>query len=90
MISMIDRASLYKKGYNEHQKLFPLIINPYEKFKNAERYLGWREVSIWFTGLFEILNSTKNRLGLKEYSYNIKYLKGFLNWCEMWKRKCII
>ena len=90
MIAMIDRALLYKERYNEHEILFPLIENPYEKFKNAEKYLGWREVSIWFTGLFEILNSTKNRLGLKEYSNNIKYLQDFLNWFEMWKCECII
>ena len=89
MIAMIDRALLYKEKYNEHKKSFPMLMNPYEKFKNAEQYLGWREVSMWFTGLFQILNSTQNRLGSNEYSHNLKYLKDFSDWFELWKCECI-
>lgn len=86
---MIDRALLYKEKYDEHKKSFPTLVNPYEKFKNAEQYLGWREASMWFTGLFQILNSTQNRLSFTEYSHNLKYLKDFSDWFELWKRECI-
>ena len=86
---MIDRALLYKEKYDEHKKSFPMLINPYEKFKNAEQYLGWREACMWFTGLFQILNSTQNRLSFTEYSHNLKYLKDFSDWFELWKRECI-
>ena len=89
MVAMIDRALLYKEKYVEHKNLFPLKTNPYDKFKNAEQYLGWRELCIWFTGLFEIMNSTKNRLGLNEYSHNLNFLKEFLEWFEIWKCECI-
>ena len=83
MIAVIDRALLYKQRYAEHEESFPLVTNPYEKFKNAEQYMGWREVCIWFTGLFEILNSTQNRLGIGENSHNLKFLRNFLEWFEI-------
>ena len=60
-----------------------------EKFKNAEKYLGWREMCVWFTGLFDILNSTANRLDTTSYSHNLEYLKDFHKWFSAWKIESI-
>ena len=62
MIAMIDRALLYKESFNEFSINSPNEINPYEQYKNAEKFFGWRNLCVWFTGLFDILNSTENRL----------------------------
>lgn len=91
MIAMIDRALLYKERYNEFNRNQTNLSkkNPYEKFKNADRYLGWREMCVWFTGLFDILNSTTNRLDTASYSHNLRYLKDFHEWFSEWKIESI-
>ena len=88
---MIDRALLYKERFNEFNKIETnkLEKNSYEKFKNADKYLGWREMCVWFTGLFDILNSTKNRLDTTSYSHNLEYLKEFHKWFSEWKIESI-
>ena len=78
MIAMIDRALMYKEQYNEFKVKFGDQLNPYEEYKDAEKYLGWRELSVKFTGLFGILNSTKNRLDTNSYNGNLTFLKEFL------------
>ena len=47
MIEMIDLALLYKEKYNEYKNNEENNgkINPFEFYKKAEIYLGWREVS---------------------------------------------
>ena len=52
MIAMIDRALLYKEKFHEFDKIVTnkSETNSYEKFKNADKYLGWREMCVWFTG----------------------------------------
>lgn len=87
MIEMIDRALLYKQRYDDfkEESLNSCDKNPYEKFKNAESYLGWRELCEWFTGLFEILNSTTNRLDTDTYIDNLEFLKDFHDWFTEWK-----
>ena len=89
---MIDRALLYKERFHESNETATNLSekNSYEKFKNAEKYLGWREMSVWFSGLFDILNSTKNRLDTSSYSYNLEYLKDFHKWFSEWKDESII
>ena len=44
---------------------------------------------LWFTGLFDILNSTKNRLDATTYRGNLDFLKDFLAWFELWKIECL-
>ena len=78
MIAMIDRALLYKESFLEFAIQSPNEINPFEKYKNAEKFSGWRNICVWFTGLFSILNSTKNRLDTSEYAHNLNFLKDFL------------
>ena len=89
MIAMIDRALMYKEQYNEFKVKFGDQLNPYEEYKDAEKYLGWRELSVKFTGLFGILNSTKNRLDTNSYNGNLTFLKEFLQWFEAWKLECL-
>lgn len=88
---MIDGALLYKEKFHEFDKIVTnkLEKNSYEKFKNAEKYLGWREMCVWFTGLFVILNSTTNRLDTTSYSHNLEYLKDFHKWFSAWKIESI-
>ena len=64
-------------------------INPFEFYKNAEIYLGWREVSEHFSNLFSILNSIENRLNTTNYSENYNYLITFYDWFLCWKNECI-
>ena len=86
---MIDRALLYKESFLEFAIHSPNDTNPYENYKNAEKFSGWRKICIWFTGLFNILNSTKNRLDTSEYADNLNFLKDFLEWFESWKLECL-
>lgn len=79
MIAMIDRALLYKESFIEFSIKAPNDINPFEPYKYAEKYCGWRNLCVRFTGLFHILNSTKNRLDTSEYINNLKKLKISLN-----------
>jgi hypothetical protein len=91
MVEMIDLALLYKEEYlifndnkeNENK------LNPYEFYKNAEIYLGWREASQYFSKLFNILNSTDNRLNTTNYSENYQFLIEFQKWFLNWKAECI-
>ena len=89
MIAMIDRALLYKESFIEFSIKSPNEINPFERYKSAEKYLGWRNLCVWFTGLFNILNSTKNRLDTSDYIDNLIFLKDFLKWFESWKLECL-
>ena len=47
------------------------------------------EMCVRFTGLFDILNSTKNRLDTSSYSHNLEYLKEFHKWFSEWKIESI-
>ena len=91
MIEMIDLALLYKEQYNEYRNNEENNgkINPFEFYKNAEIYLGWREVSEYFSNLFSILNSTENRLNTTNYSQNYEFLVTFHKWFLSWKEECI-
>ena len=89
MIAMIDRALYYKEKFKEYNETSPNETNPYAVYKNAEIYYGWRELCVWFTGLFDILNSTKNKLDTTAYLSNLNFLKDFLTWFEPWKVECI-
>ena len=84
-------ALLYKTEYqkfkNEEENNGK--INPYEFYKNSEIYLGWREVCVYFSNLFLILNSTENRLNTTIYSENYYYLIKFNQWFSSWKNECI-
>ena len=82
MIAMIDRALLYKESFIEFSIKSPNEINPLEQYKCADKFLGWRNLCVWFTGLFNILNSTKNRLDTIDYIDNLTFLKDFLKWFE--------
>ena len=86
---MIDRALMYKEQYNEFKVKFEDQLNPYETYKDAEKYLGWRELCVKFTGFFGILNSTKNKSDTNSYNGNLTYLKEFLQWFEAWKLECL-
>lgn len=86
---MIDRALLYKESFIEFSIKSPNEINPFEQYKYAEKYCGWRNLCVRFTGLFHILNSTKNRLDTSEYINNLHFLKDFLKWFESWKLECL-
>lgn len=91
MIDVIDMALLYQQKYNEFH-VDPDNTghcNPYEFYKNADDYLGWREVCVQFSGLFEILNSTENRLNTTKYAQNHSYLKSFYVWFANWKEEAI-
>ena len=91
MIEMIDLALLYKEEYKtfNNNKENGNKLNPYEFYKDAEMYLGWREASQYFTNLFNILNSTKNRLNTTNYSENYQFLIEFQKWSTNWKIECI-
>ncbi len=91
MIEMIDLALLYKTEYEifKNEEKNNGKINPYEFYKNSEIYLGWREVSVYFSNLFLILNSTENRLNTTSYSENYHYLIKFNQWFSSWKNECI-
>jgi hypothetical protein len=91
MIDMIDHALLNKARYDEWNTLphESSEQNPWIKFKNADSYLGWREMCVWFTGLFDVLNSTTNRLDTGEYSHNLQYLKDFHEWFSEWKTESL-
>jgi hypothetical protein len=87
MIDMINHALHKKARYDEwntppHESSEQ---NPWIKIKNADSYLGWREMCVWFTGLFDVLNSTTNRLDTGEYSHNLQYLEEFHEWFSEWK-----
>ena len=91
MIEMIDLALLYKEEYSEHKNNANSNgkINPFEFYKNAEIYLGWREVSEHFSNPFSILNSTEKTLNTTNYSENYNYLITFFDWFLCWKNECI-
>ena len=91
MIEMIDLALLYKDENSEYKNNENNNgkINPFEFYKNAEIYLGWRDVSEHFSNLFSILNSTENRLNTTNYSENYNYLITFYDWFLCWKNGCI-
>ena len=91
MIEMIDLALLYKEEYSKFKDKVENIgkINPYEFYKDAEQYLGWREVCEMFSELFNILNSTENRLNTTSYSHNYQFLIRFNSWFLNWKEECI-
>ena len=90
MIAMIDRALLYKERYDQAMSDDNRIVcNQYKKYADADKYSAWREVCVWFTGLFDILNSTDKRLNTDYYSDNLEFLKRFLKWFEDWKTECI-
>ena len=88
---MIEHALLNKVRYDEWNEHTHAVLekNPWEKFKNADDYLGWKEMCVWFTGLFDVLNSTTNRLDTGEYSQNLQYLKEFHKWFSDWKIESI-
>lgn len=87
---MIDRALLYKRRYEDLIDQNNLAgANEFIKYKDADKYEGWREISVKFSGLFEILNSFDNRLDTGRYNHNLKYLKDFLIWFLNWKEECI-
>ena len=90
MIAMIDRTLLYKRRYEDliYQNN-TVEAAEYIKYKDADKYEGWREISVWFSGLFEILNSTLNRLNIDSYSHNLIFLEKFLVWFLNWKEECI-
>ena len=90
MIEMIDTALIYKEKYNEFREneCNKNYINPYEAFKDAEKYAGWRVASVWFSNLFSILNSTSRRLNTTIYYENLAFLNDFYNWFKGWKEEC--
>ena len=91
MTAMIDHARLYKVQHDNYNHLHAQVItiNPYEKFKDADRYDGIYLVSVMFGKLFAILNSTTNRLNTEYYSHNLLFLEEFLMWFKMWKLECV-
>lgn len=89
MIAMIDRALLYKESFIEFSIKSPNERDPFEQYTCADKILGWRNLCVWFTGLFNILNSTKNRLDTIDYIDNLIFLKDFLKWFELWKLECL-
>jgi hypothetical protein len=63
MIAMVDRALLYKRRYEDLiDQNNSAGANEFIKYKDADKYEGWSEISVKFSGLFEILNSFDNRL----------------------------
>ena len=84
MIEVIDMALVYQQNYIEfrNNENNAGLCNPYEFYKNADDYLGWREVCVQFSQLFAILNSTENRLKTNNYTDNFNYLKSFHAWFE--------
>ena len=90
MIEMIDTAIIYKDKYEQFrdQEYNKNVANPYEAFKDAEKYGGWRVASVWFSKLFSILNSTSRRLNTTTYSQNLTFLKDFYSWFKKWKDEC--
>ena len=88
---MIDLALLYKEEYIifNNNKENENKLNPYEFYQDAEICLGWREASQYFTKLFNILNSTNNRLNTTNYSENYQFLIEFQKWFSNWKTECI-
>jgi hypothetical protein len=91
MLEVIDMALFYKNSYEEFLANTDNTskLNPYEKYKDADKYLGWKEVAEKFSGLFSILNSTENRLNTTSYSSNLNYLREFYNWFKDWKDECV-
>lgn len=91
MIEMIDLALMYKGNYLEYKNQIDneSEINPNEFYKDAEKYLGWRDVSEMFSNLFSILSSTANRLNTTNYSHNYQFLIQFKKWFECWKQECV-
>ena len=90
MIAMIDRALLYKRRYEDLIDERNVVeANEYINYKDADKYDGWREISVRFSGLFDVLNSTDNRLNTNSYSHNLIILKDFLIWFINWKEECI-
>lgn len=57
----------------------------YSRFQDAEKYIPWRVASLNFTGLFNILNSSTNRLNTTTYKHNLQYLKDFYAWFLKWR-----
>ena len=92
MIEVIDMALVYQQNYIEfnNDENNSGLCNPYEFYKNADDYLGWREVCVQFSQLFSILNSTENRLNTTNYTHNFNYLKSFHAWFKNWKEVAII
>ena len=91
MLEIIDMALFYKNSYDEfltNPNNFGKS-NPYEKYKDADKYLGWKEVAEKFSALFSILNSTENRLNRTDYSSNLSYLREFYKWFKDWKVECV-
>lgn len=62
MIEMIDLAMIYKIKYVEFNTESDNYRrpNPYEKFKDAEKYAGWRVASVWIF-LYIEFNYKKNQ-----------------------------
>lgn len=90
MIDMIDHALLYKCRYEDMNSAGKTKeAEDFRKFNDADKYLGWREMAFWFTGLFNILNSTDNRLNTDYYTSNVEYLESFLVWFKAWKEESI-
>lgn len=91
MIDMIDQALRRLELYNEFNKnpINNNKINPHEFYKDAKQYLGWREMSVWFTMLFKILNSKMERINTEEYVHNLIFLKEFYCWFKGWKIEAV-
>jgi hypothetical protein len=91
MLEMIELALLYKEYYIlfKNNKTNIGKINPYEFYKDSDKYLGWKELCERFSNLFSILNSTDNRLNTTNYSQNFNYLIDFKKWFLDWKIECI-
>jgi sulfur relay (sulfurtransferase) DsrC/TusE family protein len=83
MIDMIDQALIRLRLYHEFKNNPDNNdkINPHEFYKDTKQYLGWR--SLWFTRLFKILNSKKERIKTEEYNHNLVFLKEFYYWFKI-------
>jgi hypothetical protein len=91
MIDMIDQALIRLRFYHEFKNNPENNdkINPHEFYKDAKQYLGWRTMSLWFTRLFKILNSKKERINTEEYNHNLVFLKEFYHWFKGWKIEAV-
>ena len=89
MIDVIDMVLLYQQKYNEFH-VDPDNTghcNPYEFYKNADDYLGWREVCVQFLVYLKFLTQLKTDLTLQNMHKIIIILNPFMYGLLIGKKK---